>query len=137
MELLYDLQTSETYVLVSRILVLVCYLAAFGAILIAATYSFRAERRAAATEPKAPWTQIIGALRDMFVVMLLYAAESLFLQMQQAAAAVAMQEMSAPVLVALAPLAGQYGGLLTTVLSAVICIRRVVKLSHWLAHRDD
>lgn len=73
----------------------------------------------------------------MFLISLLYAAQSLFVQMQIAGAAALTQEMPASVLVALSPLAGQYGELIAVTLTAAICVRRALKLSRWLAQPAD
>lgn len=130
MDLLSDIAASGMYLRVSQVLVLLAYVAGFGALLFAASYLRRPERERAGGEA-APWPLVIGALRDTFLVSLLYLSEGFFYRMGDFSAA-AMGEGGGSILVALAPLASDYGGFLALVAATIITVRRILILSRWL-----
>ena len=132
MELAEDILLSDGWMRLNQLLVLVSYLAGFGALVFAAAFA-RATEPSSSSPTEAPWPLVVGALRDSFLVTMLYLSESLFLQLAGfAQSAAAAYGANGSVLIWVAPMASGPLSLLATLLAVYVAGRRLLILSRWL-----
>jgi hypothetical protein len=120
-----DFILSPTYLNILRSAALICVAGAVALTIFVFAHYGRARETGRATE--APWTLIIGATRDSFLLTLLYTVEALLYRAMDSGSGLSPQPEAF-----IYSMTSQFGGIVLHALIAVIAVLRVIALTEWL-----